>query len=98
MPYAVRHSQDGGYDIVRKDTGEVVGHSATERKARRSIQARYAHEDGERSHPWFKSRRKRDKGNDPDPQSESGEDSDGVPVADSPTPQPDDSSGDAGIA
>ena len=41
MPYAIRKA-DGGYDIVKKDTGKKVGHSDTKAKAEASVRARYA--------------------------------------------------------
>jgi len=44
MPYNVVKSPKGGYDIVRKDTGKVVGHSDTKAKAEASVRARYAGE------------------------------------------------------
>jgi hypothetical protein len=44
MPYSVRKSRTkaGGYDIVKKDTGEKVGHSDSKEKAEASIRARNA--------------------------------------------------------
>jgi len=50
MPYDVR-KVGTGYDIVKKDTGEVVGHSTSKRKAFSSIRARYA---SEHNHPWYR--------------------------------------------
>ena len=46
MPYSVRKSRTkaGGYDIIKKDTGEKVGHSDTKAKAEASIRARHAGE------------------------------------------------------
>lgn len=44
MPWSVKKSSRGGYDIVRKDTGKVVGHSETKAKAEASVRARYAGE------------------------------------------------------
>lgn len=37
MPWNLRHNKNGGYDIVRTATGEVVGHSTTKRNAALSI-------------------------------------------------------------
>lgn len=37
MPYNIKRSAKGGWDIVKKTTGEVVGHSDTLPKARASI-------------------------------------------------------------
>ncbi len=42
MPWAVKKSKGKGWDIVRSDTGEVVGHSDTVEKAKASVRARYA--------------------------------------------------------
>lgn len=43
MPWSARKSKSGsGYDIVKSDTGKVVGHSETKAKAEASIRARYA--------------------------------------------------------
>lgn len=44
MPYAIRKSPKGGYDIIKKDTGKKVGHSNSKQKAQASIRARYAGE------------------------------------------------------
>jgi len=44
MPWTVRKGHAGGFDIVKKDTGEVVGHSDTREKAAASVRARYAAE------------------------------------------------------
>ena len=41
-PWTTRKSAKGGVDIVRKDTGKVVGHSDTKAKAEASVKARYA--------------------------------------------------------
>ena len=41
MPWRTRKRPGGGYDIVKSDTGEVVGHSGTKEKAEASIMARY---------------------------------------------------------
>jgi len=43
MPWTVR-KQGSKWVIVKKSTGEVVGHSETEAKARASVRARYASE------------------------------------------------------
>ena len=37
MPYKIQRGKKGGWDIVKKATGEVVGHSDTIAKARASI-------------------------------------------------------------
>lgn len=43
MPHGARKSSSGkGYDIVRKDTGKVVGHSSSKGKAEASARARDA--------------------------------------------------------
>lgn len=42
MPWDVKKGPKGGYDIVKKDTGKVVGHSDTRAKAEASVRARYA--------------------------------------------------------
>lgn len=41
MPWKVKRAGEG-YDIVKSDTGEVVGHSDTKAKAEASVRARYA--------------------------------------------------------
>ena len=46
MPYSVRKSSKGGYDIVNKETGKKVGHSDTKAKAESSVRARLAGEHG----------------------------------------------------
>jgi hypothetical protein len=46
MPWTVKKSPRGGYDIVKKDTGQKVGHSATKAKAEASVRARYANYKG----------------------------------------------------
>lgn len=46
MPWGVRKSKRGGYDIVRKDTGRKVGHSTSKAKAKASVRARYANYKG----------------------------------------------------
>jgi len=46
MPWAVK--KDGKrWAIVRSDTGEVVGHSATKAMAEAAVRARYANVEGE---------------------------------------------------
>lgn len=45
MPYDIK-SVNGGFDIVKKDTGKVVGHSKTRKDAEASIRARFAGEYG----------------------------------------------------
>ena len=55
MPWKTKKSPKGGYDIVRKGTGKVVGHSATKAKAEASVRARYANSPEARS----QSRRKK---------------------------------------
>jgi len=57
MPYSIRQADDG-YDVIKKDTGDVVSHHDTEKLARKSIRAMYAHDDGERTHRWFARRKK----------------------------------------
>lgn len=46
MPWSVRKSKRGGYDIIKSDTGKVVGHSSTKAKAQASVRARYANYSG----------------------------------------------------
>ena len=48
MPWATRkHTGKGdGYDIVKANTGKVVGHSDTKAKADASVRARYAAMEG----------------------------------------------------
>lgn len=29
MPYLIRHSKKGGYEVVKRDTGEVAAHSTS---------------------------------------------------------------------
>lgn len=41
MPWSVRKAKNGGYDIVKSDTGKKVGHSTTKAKAEASVRARY---------------------------------------------------------
>lgn len=45
MPYSIRRS-GSKYQIVKKDTGKVVGTSDSRAKAQASIRARYAGEGG----------------------------------------------------
>lgn len=54
MPYAIRKAEDG-YNVIKKDTGEVLSHHDSRRKAIKSIQAAYADErhTENRRHPWF---------------------------------------------
>ena len=47
MPWTTKKSKGSGYDIIRKDTGKKVGHSATKKMASASVRARYAHMTGE---------------------------------------------------
>jgi len=42
MPWETKKAKGGGYDIVKSDTGEKVGHSGTKAKAEASVKARYA--------------------------------------------------------
>jgi hypothetical protein len=42
MPWKVGKKTSKGYQIVKSDTGKVVGYSATKAKAQASIRARYA--------------------------------------------------------
>lgn len=37
MPYKIRRSKKGGWDIIKKTTGKVVAHSDTMTKAKASI-------------------------------------------------------------
>lgn len=46
MPWTTRKSKKGGYDIVKKDSGKVVGHSTSKAKAQASVRARYANTKG----------------------------------------------------
>ena len=43
MPYTIKAAKGGGYDIVRTDTGKVVGHSDTIGKAKTSKRIREEH-------------------------------------------------------
>ncbi len=45
MPWIIK-KRKSGFDIVKEDTGEVVGHSDTFEKARASVRARYASIEG----------------------------------------------------
>lgn len=42
MPWKVGKKDAKGYPIVKKGTGEKVGHSKTKSKAKASVRARYA--------------------------------------------------------
>lgn len=42
MPWIVGNKTKKGWQILKADTGEVVGHSDTKEKAKKSIKARYA--------------------------------------------------------
>jgi hypothetical protein len=42
MPWKTKKAAGGGYDIVKSDTGQKVGHSETKAKAEASVKARYA--------------------------------------------------------
>lgn len=42
MPWKVKKATGSGYDIVKSDTGEKVGHSDTRTQAEASVRARYA--------------------------------------------------------
>ena len=44
MPYSIKRSKRGGWDIVKKTTGQVVGHSDSVAKAQASIGYRLAGE------------------------------------------------------
>ena len=44
MPYTIKRAPKGGWNIVRKDTGAVVGHSTNIAKAKASIGYRMAAE------------------------------------------------------
>ena len=44
MPWTVVKVNDHKYNIVKSDTGEVVGSSKTRAEAEASIRARYANE------------------------------------------------------
>lgn len=46
MPWTIRKNARGGWDIVKKTTGKVVGHSDSKTKAVASVRARYAAEGG----------------------------------------------------
>lgn len=48
MPWSVKKSKGKGWDIIKSDTGEVVGHSDTIEKAKASVRARYAATEGEK--------------------------------------------------
>ena len=40
MPFTIKAAKGGGYDLVRSDTGKVVGHSDTIGKAKASKRIR----------------------------------------------------------
>ena len=42
MPYGTRKDPKGGVNVVKKTTGKVVGHTTSERKAKRMIRAIHA--------------------------------------------------------
>jgi hypothetical protein len=42
MPWKTVKAKGSGYDIVKSDTGQKVGHSDTKAKAEASVKARYA--------------------------------------------------------
>lgn len=42
MPWSVKKNSKGGWDIIKSDTGKVVGHSDSKEKAQASVRARYA--------------------------------------------------------
>lgn len=46
MPWKVEKDKNGGWVIKRSDTGKVVGHSRSKKKAQASIRARYASMEG----------------------------------------------------
>ena len=52
MPWKLgRHVEGKGWEILRADTGEVKGYSASKESAMASIRARYAHMPaGEKNH------------------------------------------------
>lgn len=45
-PWKVEKDSKGGYAIKRSDTGKVVGHSKSKKKALASMRARYASMEG----------------------------------------------------
>jgi hypothetical protein len=45
MPWTVK-KQGKGWAIVKSDTGKVVGHSTSKKKAQASVRARYANYKG----------------------------------------------------
>jgi len=53
MPYSIRKASGGGFDIVKKTTGEKVGHSDTKAKAQSSVNARNAG-----AHGWHGTKKK----------------------------------------
>jgi len=46
MPYTIKKSPKGGFDIIKSDTGKKVGHSSTRADAEASKRARLASEHG----------------------------------------------------
>ena len=53
MPYAIRKTGDE-YDVIKKETGDVVSHHESHRKAVKAIRAIYANEKATRKgHRWF---------------------------------------------
>jgi hypothetical protein len=55
VPYSIRKSEDepDPWEVVKRDTGEIVSHHATEAKARKAVQSLYRAE-GKPSHRWFR--------------------------------------------
>lgn len=43
MPWKVGKKTDKGYQIVKSNTGKVVGYADTKKKAEGSVRARYAY-------------------------------------------------------
>lgn len=48
MPWKVGRKDKHGYQIVKSDTGEVVGHSSTKDLAEKAVKARYANYKGKK--------------------------------------------------
>lgn len=42
MPWSTRKNPNGGWDIIKSDTGKKVGHSETKAQAQASVRARYS--------------------------------------------------------
>ena len=42
MPWKVGEKTSKGWQIIKSDTGKVVGYSGTKKKAEESVKARYA--------------------------------------------------------